>query len=100
MTSEPQPSRPIYSLAFRKGLRVLVLIPVLAIVIVLLLHHKAFINIEDFGIPENYLYYGGLGLVVLAALSAFLIWRCPGCGAHLGKQANPERCNSCGAEFR
>ena len=91
---------PVYSLSVRKALRLVVMVPIFVIFIVMLLHHKAFINIEDFGIPENYLYYGGLGLILLAIVPAIFIWRCPGCGAYLGKKANPERCNSCGAEFR
>ena len=62
--------------------------------------HKGFIDIEEFGIPENYLYYGGLGVILLGIIPAFFIRRCPGCGAYLGRKANPVRCNSCEAEFR
>jgi hypothetical protein len=91
---------PVYSLAFRKALRLVVLILIAVIFIVMLLHHKGFIDIEEFGIPENYLYYGGLGVILLGIVPAFFIWRCPGCGAYLGRKANPVRCNSCEAEFR
>ncbi len=93
------PGPPVYSLKARKALRVVVLVPVAAILLVMLLHHKGFIDIETFGVPETYVYYGGLALILLAIVPAILIWRCPGCGAHLGKQANPTHCPSCGAEF-
>jgi hypothetical protein len=39
---------------------VLLAAPLVVVLVVMLLHHKAFINVEDFGIPENYLYFGGL----------------------------------------
>ncbi len=100
MSTPPPADRPVYSLGVRKALRIVVLVPIFAIFIVMLLHHKAFINIEDFGIPENYLYYGGLGLILVSIVPVFFIWRCPGCGAYLGQKASPTCCNSCGAEFR
>ena len=97
----PSSDLPVYSLAVRKALRLVVLIPIFAILVVMLLHHKAVVNLEEIlGVPENYLYFGFLGLSLLAIVPAFFIWKCPGCGAYLGKQANPTRCRSCGAEFR
>lgn len=93
-------SDPVYSLATRKALRNIIVVPVLVVFVVMILHHKGFFNIESFGIPENYLYAGGLGLILLALVAALLIWRCPGCKAHLGKQPNPTSCPSCGAQFK
>jgi hypothetical protein len=99
MTTPSDP--PFYSLSIRKALRLIVLIPIFAMLIVMILHHKAIINLEEIlGIPENYLYFGFLAAVLLGVPAALLIWRCPGCGAWLGKKANPARCDSCGVEFR
>jgi hypothetical protein len=96
-----QPGPPVYSLAFRKVLGFAVLIPLFVIFIVMLMHHKGFIDLEEIlGIPENYLYFGFLGLALLGIPAILLIWRCPGCGARLGKKANPSCCEACGAEFR
>src|SRR5436190_2171291 len=100
MDAVPPDDGPVYSLSIRKALRVIVLVPLLAVFLVVLLHHKALINIEAFGIPENYAYFGFLGAALLAFLTAYFIWRCPGCGAYLGKKPSPERCDSCGAKFR
>jgi hypothetical protein len=97
----PPPDPPVYSLSVRKALRLVVMIPLLTILILMVLHHKAIINLEEIlGIPENYLYIGFVALAVASIVPAFLIWKCPGCGAYLGRQANPTRCASCGAEFR
>jgi rubrerythrin len=73
---------------------------IFVVFIVMILHHKGFIDIESIGIPENYLYYGGLALILLGIAPLFLVWRCPGCGAHLGKKPSPEKCDNCGAIFR
>ncbi len=95
------PDRPVYSLRVRKALRLLVMIPLLVVFVAVLLHHKGFVDLaEILGVPENSLYYGLLGMTLLALMSAFFVWKCPGCGSHLGKKPNPVRCDFCGAEFR
>jgi hypothetical protein len=101
MNIPPPPDGPVYSLKIRKAIRLVVMIPILVVLIIMILHHKGFINLEEIlGIPENYLYFGFLGVALLGIPAALLVWRCPGCGAWLGKKANPVCCNSCGAEFR
>ena len=100
--SSPRPAdTPVHSLSARKALRLVVSIPLLTVFVAILLHHKGIVNLEEIlGIPEAYLYYGFLGVAILALVSLFCIWKCPGCGAYLGKQTNPTRCSSCEAVFR
>ena len=65
-----------------------------------LLQYKGLIDAQSFGVPENYLYVGGFAAAFLGLIAIFVVWRCPGCGAYLGKKGNPAQCPSCGAEFR
>jgi hypothetical protein len=97
MATPPDP--PVYSLAVRKTVMFALAAPLIAVFLVMILHHKAFINIEDYGIPENYLYFGGLGLILVGAIPIFVVWRCPGCGKYLGRNASPSNCPGCGAQF-
>jgi hypothetical protein len=99
MMSPSAPDSPVYSLAGRRIAVILLAIPLIAVFVVMVLHHKAHINIEDFGIPENWLYYGGLAVVLIGVIPIFAIWRCPGCGKYLGKKAKPPNCAHCGARF-
>ncbi len=95
------PDGPVYSLRTRKALRLIVMIPLLVVFVAVLLHHKGFVDLAGIlDVPESYLYYGVLGMTLLALVSAFFVWKCPCCGSHLGKKPNPVRCDSCGAEFR
>jgi hypothetical protein len=95
MTTPPE-----FSITARKMTRIALLAVMVPIFLVMALHHKAFINVEEFGIPENYLYYGGLALVLVGVAVNFAIWRCPGCQTYLGNKAVPTSCIACGAEFR
>jgi hypothetical protein len=88
-----------YSLGIRKALMIACAVPAIAAFAAVLIHHKGLINVEEFGVPENYLYIGGLGLFLLAFIPLFIVWRCPGCGAYLGREASPTTCRSCGARF-
>jgi rubrerythrin len=67
--------------------------------VVLFLHYKGLINVEAFGLPESYLYYGGLPALFVLLGAIFIVWRCPGCGSYLGRDANPSHCPRCGVRF-
>ena len=62
--------------------------------------YKGLIDIEAFGVPENYLYVAGFAATFLGLALIFLEWRCPGCGAYLGRSFSPEQCPRCGANLR
>jgi len=75
-------------------------VPAITAFVAVLVHHKGLVDVEQFGIPENYLYIGGLGLFLVALLLLLIVWRCPGCGAYLGRDFNPPGCPKCRATFR
>jgi hypothetical protein len=96
----PSPNTPIYPLGLRVAAKVLLAIPAVAGFTVMLAHHKGLIDIEQYGVPEAYL-YGGTLVVIFGALGlSFLFWRCPGCRAYLGKSFSPTSCPKCGAKFQ
>ena len=76
------------------------IVPVVVAFTALLLQYKGLLNVEDFGLPENYLYIGTFAVVFLGLIVVVVIWRCPGCWAYLGKELNPAQCPSCRARFR
>ena len=65
----------------------------------ILLQYKGFVDVADYGLPENYLYIGGFALIFFAVLPILVVWRCPGCGAYLGRELSPARCPSCKGRF-
>jgi hypothetical protein len=93
------PDPPVYSLTVRRIAVIILAAPLIAVFFVMILHRKAHINIEEYGISENWLYYGGLAVVLIGVIPIFAIWRCPGCGKYLGKKAKPPPCTRCGARF-
>jgi hypothetical protein len=99
MTTPPSDPRR-YSLAIRKTIVIVLVLPIIVPVTLMILDYKGVIDVEDFGLPESYLSYGGLAVILLAAIPIFLIWRCPGCGAYLGREINPRTCWACGALFQ
>ena len=98
--NRPPDDAPVYPLGHRKALMLACAVPAITAFVAVLVHHKGLVDVEQFGIPENYLYFGSLGVALLALPAALLVWRCPGCGAWLGNKPNPDCCKSCGAEFR
>jgi hypothetical protein len=90
---------PEYALGIRKALMIACAVPAITAFVAVLIHHKGMIDVEEFGIPKNYLYLGGLGIFLVSFLSLLLVWRCPGCGAYLGREASPTTCRRCGARF-
>ncbi len=100
MTVRQPPGATEYSLAVRKACVIVLAIPLCAVFLVMVLHHKAWINIEDYGIPENFLYYGGLGIILVGFLPIFAIWRCPACRSYLGRGVSPDSCPKCGVRFK
>jgi hypothetical protein len=67
--------------------------------VAVLVHHKGLVDVEQFGLPESYLYIGGLSVFLMALVALLVVWRCPGCGSYLGREANPATCRNCGARF-
>ena len=96
----PQSTDPsVHSIAFRKALMVACGVVLFAGFIPVVLHYKGLIDVESFGVPESYLYVGGLGASVVGLISIFIVWRCPACGSYLGKEGSPTRCPKCGVKF-
>jgi rubrerythrin len=100
MSTQPPSDAPVHSLAARKILVVVLGIPAAAAFTALLLQYKGLVDVEAFGLPENYLYVAAFAVIVLAIVAIVIIWRCPGCRTYLGREFNPARCPSCGAQFR
>ena len=100
MTTQRPEAEPTHSLAVRKAFMCLFAVPVLAAFVVLLLQHKGFIDVAEFGLPVDRLLYGSLAAAVVGLGGIFAVWRCPGCSAYLGKEASPASCPGCGARFR
>ena len=95
----PPDGPPEYPLGLRKALMIACAVPAITAFVAVLIHHKGLVDVEQFGIPESYLYIGGLGLFLVALLLLLVVWRCPGCGTYLGREASPTTCRSCGARF-
>jgi hypothetical protein len=74
-------------------------VPAIASLVAVLVHHKGLVDVEKFGLPESYLYIGGLSVFLVALVALLVVWRCPGCGSYLGREANPATCRKCGARF-
>ena len=98
--NRPPDDAPDYPLGHRKALMIAGAVPAITAFVAVLVHHKGLVDVEQFGIPETYLYLGGLGLFLVALVALLVVWRCPGCGAYLGRDANPPGCPKCGATFR
>ena len=45
------------------------------------------------------LVYPAIGLVILVFVVNHLFWKCPHCGANLGRMEMQNRCHSCGKEL-
>ena len=93
------PDTPVHSLAFRKLLMIAAGVVFFAGFVPVVLHYKGLIDVEAFGVPETYLYAGGFAACFVGLISVFVVWRCPGCGAYLGKEGSPSQCPKCGAKF-
>jgi hypothetical protein len=98
MTTQ-RPDGQTHSLASRKAAVIALAVPAVAALVVMLLHHQGFINIEDFGLNADHMYWGGFGAIAVCFAAIFALWRCPRCRAYLGKELSPPRCPSCGADF-
>jgi hypothetical protein len=98
LTPQPQ-DLPVHSLTLRKVELVICGILIIVPLMITALHHRAYINIEQFGLPENYLYYGSFGLIIIGGVLLRIFWRCPECGAPLGKEFSPAQCPACSAKF-
>jgi hypothetical protein len=86
------------SLRARKVLQLALLPPaVLALVAVVVAWR--FPDVLPTGVPENVIYIVGFGVLALYLLVTFLAWRCPECGAYLGRDLHPVRCPGCGVSF-
>ena len=100
MNTPQSADAPVHSITFRKTLMIVFAALFLAGFVSVLLQSKGFIDVERFGIPENYFYILGFAVAFGGLIPIFIVWRCPGCSAYLGKEASPSECRSCGAKFR
>ncbi len=100
MDTPPPSAGPVHSLRSRKIVVVALGVPVVVAFTALLLQYRGLINVEGFGLPENYLYIGAFAVILLGIIPVFVVWRCPACRAYLGREINPARCPACGANFR
>ena len=94
----PPPDGP--SITARKLAMAACAVPAFAAFIVMLLDYKGIINVQEYGVPEAYLYGGCVVVILVAAVAIAVVWRCPGCGVYLGKEFSPSRCPGCGVRFR
>ena len=97
--NRPPDDSPVYPLGLRKALMITCAVPAITAFVAVLVHHKGLVDVGKFGIPENYLYIGGLSVFLVALVALLVVWRCPGCGSYLGREANPATCRKCGARF-
>jgi hypothetical protein len=97
--NRPPDDAPVYPLGLRKALMIACAVPAITAFVAVLVHHKGLVDVEQFGIPENYLYISGLSVFLVALVTLLVVWRCPGCGAYLGREASPTSCRRCGARF-
>ena len=49
--------------------------------------------------PPQELWYGSIGVLVFCLLFSLWNWRCPACGASLGRSLNASRCPKCGCSY-
>ena len=66
----------------------------------MLLLYNGLINAEALGVSDSFLYGGSIGASIVGLIMIFVVWRCPGCGAYLGKYFKPPTCAACGTRFR
>jgi hypothetical protein len=99
MNAPPSPDAPVHSIAIRKTLMIVFAVLLLVGFIPVLLQYKGLIDAENFGVPESYLYVGGFAASFSGLIAIFVVWRCPRCGAYLGREGNPPQCHRCGAKF-
>ena len=88
-----------YSLTIRRRAMIGCAVLFIGGLVVFLLQWKGLIDVEEFGYSEKYLYIGALGVMFVGLIATFIIRRCPGCSAYLGRDGNPSRCQKCGAIF-
>jgi hypothetical protein len=94
-----RPDEPPHSLALRKAAVIALGVPAVAALVVILLHHKGLVNVEDFGLGVDHMHYGGFGTIAVCLAAIIALWRCPRCRGYLGREFSPPRCPSCGADF-
>ncbi len=98
--NRPTDDIPVYPLGRRKAVMIAYAVPFIAALTAILIHHKGLVNVEDFGLPEEYLYAVGFAVMVAAFVVLLFAWRCPRCRSYLGREASPASCPKCGALFR
>jgi ABC-type nickel/cobalt efflux system permease component RcnA len=91
---------PVRSLALRRALMVAFLCLLLAGFVPMLLLYQGLINAEALSVSDSFLYVGSIGASIVGLIMIFVVWRCPGCGAYLGKHFTPPMCAACGTRFR
>lgn len=52
------------------------------------------------GIPNIYLLFVALVIIIAGLIISIFNWRCPSCNKYLGKKFNPKFCSNCGVELR
>lgn len=99
MDQLPPIDAPAYRLGARKALMFACAVPTIALFGAMFMQLKGLIDVTQFGLAERYLYIGGLSVFLVALVARLVMWRCPGCGSYLGREANPATCRKCGARF-
>jgi hypothetical protein len=99
--SEPGPNESrirTTSLRARKLLQLALLPPTVIAFVVIVVAWK-FPDLVPAEIPESVIYIVGFGVVALYFLVTLMAWRCPECGAYLGRELHPACCPRCGVSF-
>jgi hypothetical protein len=99
-TNDPnRPSNPatIESFKTRKLLSIAMAVPCGLGFAVAVFQWKGLFDFQPlFGVSENAIFWGGMSVCFLCMPVLFLLWRCPECGAHLGKEFGVRACPGCG----